>query len=241
MYILHSKWFSSYSQISQILWFVIFFLSASISCKSRRKQSVLRPTSWSTALILNSFVLLVMCKAFVVIYYEFLKSWVCCTKSQSMRLMAFVCKQICNITHMCYYNCICDYWMFRWKQDYQLIWSAALVSLVHRSLVRALQPSGSKSTRGKRTISHQVVYHTWCRVLGSTSPTHKLSPCLAHPWIDTRPIRCRNFVHPQLVEGKFRQECLVIEVNLFTIKGVTEFFLNKVNLLTVSREVLKIC
>jgi hypothetical protein len=27
------------------------------------------------------------------------------------------------------------------------------------------------------TISHQVVYHTWCRVLGSTPPTHKSNPC----------------------------------------------------------------
>uniref|UniRef100_A0A2N9G6H2 RNA-directed DNA polymerase n=1 Tax=Fagus sylvatica TaxID=28930 RepID=A0A2N9G6H2_FAGSY len=29
-----------------------------------------------------------------------------------------------------------------------------------------------RSVRGKCTISHQVVYRTWCRVLGSTSPTH---------------------------------------------------------------------
>ena len=135
MYVLHSKWFSSYSQISQVLWVVVFLLSASTSCKSRREQSVLCPTSWSTTLILNFFVLLVMCLAFVFTDYEFLKSWVYCTKSQSSRLISFVCKVIYKILRMCYYHCCCDYWMFWWKQEFKIIspfWSAALVSLVHR-------------------------------------------------------------------------------------------------------------
>ena len=37
---------------------------------------------------------------------------------------------------------------------------------------RVLQPGGLKNARGKRTISLWVVYHTWSRVLGSTSPTN---------------------------------------------------------------------
>uniref|UniRef100_A0A2N9I6H1 RNA-directed DNA polymerase n=1 Tax=Fagus sylvatica TaxID=28930 RepID=A0A2N9I6H1_FAGSY len=69
------------------------------------------------------------------------------------------------------------------------------------------EPGGSESTRGKCTISHQVVYHTWCRVLGSTSPTHKLSPCLTRPWTDTRPIRCRNFVHPHFGDSTGELSC----------------------------------
>ena len=57
-------------------------------------------------------------------------------KSQSMRLILFVCKEVCNILHMCCYHCCCDYWMFWWKQESKIIspfWSAALVSLVHRN------------------------------------------------------------------------------------------------------------
>uniref|UniRef100_A0A2N9FKV6 Integrase catalytic domain-containing protein n=1 Tax=Fagus sylvatica TaxID=28930 RepID=A0A2N9FKV6_FAGSY len=64
-------------------------------------------------------------------------------------------------------------------------------------------PGGSESTRGKCTISHQVVYHTWCRVLGSTSP-HTNS---ARPWIDTWPIRCRNFVHPHFGDSTGELSC----------------------------------
>uniref|UniRef100_A0A2N9G273 Integrase catalytic domain-containing protein n=1 Tax=Fagus sylvatica TaxID=28930 RepID=A0A2N9G273_FAGSY len=57
------------------------------------------------------------------------------------------------------------------------------------------------------TISHQVIYRTWCRVLGSTSPTHKSSPCLALSWIDTRPTLCRNFWHPHFGDSTGELSC----------------------------------
>ena len=76
-----------------------------------------------------------------------------------------------------------------------LSWSAASISLVHRNpLWEHCSLVDQGVLEGNAPSANQVVYHTWCRVLGSTSPhTYKLIPCLALLWINTWPIRCRNF------------------------------------------------
>ena len=79
-----------------------------------------------------------------------------------------------------------------------LSWFAASISLVHRNpLCEHCSLVDHECARGKCTISHQVVYRTWCRVLGSTSPpppTHKSGPYSAFSRIGTWPIRCWKFL-----------------------------------------------
>ncbi len=69
-----------------------------------------------------------------------------------------------------------------------LSWSAVLISLVYRNCLREYCGLVDQEALEGSTISHQVVYQAWCRVLGSTPPLHKSSPCPTHLWIDTRPI-----------------------------------------------------
>ena len=51
-----------------------------------------------------------------------------------------------------------------------LLWSAVLTSLVHRNCLREHYGLVDQEALKGSTISHQVVYQAWCRVLSSTPP-----------------------------------------------------------------------
>ena len=137
MYVLHSKWFSSYSQISQVPWFITFLLSAPIFCKSRRKPSALCPTSRSTALIFD-FSLLFICMVLLPLNID---SWrvefVVLNLSLWDRLYLFVSKFViyssCVVTTMLW---LLDVLVEVKSMVISLFWSAALVLLVHCNFLR---------------------------------------------------------------------------------------------------------
>ena len=82
-----------------------------------------------------SLLLLVMCMAFAFTDYEFLKGWVYCTKSQPIRLILFVSESIICSTFIIttvFVVAECS----GGSKIINSFWSAALVSLVHRNLLR---------------------------------------------------------------------------------------------------------
>ena len=137
MYVLHSKWFSSYSQISQVLWFVTFLLSASISCKSRRKPSALCPTSWSTTLILDFYYLSYVWYSLPVIIDSWRVKFIVLNLSLWDRFYLSVRKSViyssCVVTTML--------WLLNVLVEVKsmvisLLWSVTLVSLIHYNILR---------------------------------------------------------------------------------------------------------